>query len=146
MPRDTSRTMSEAQSELVRKTFAAAARAISGESPEDLHRLLDAGVEWLPINAALEGAPYRGHEGVRRWTDEMSRDWEAFEALPTEFRDLGGERLLALGTWRARGRSSGVELDSQPAAWLVQFRNQKIVRMQTFTDRAKALKAAGLSE
>ncbi len=138
--------MSEAQSELVRKMFAATARAISGKSPEDLYRLLDAGVEWLPINAALEGAPYRGHEGVQRWTDEMSRDWDAFEALPTEFHDLGGERLLALGTWRARGRSSGVELDSQPAAWLIQFRNQKIVRMQTFTDRAKALEAAGLSE
>ena len=137
--------MSEAQSELVRKMFAATARAISGESLEDLCRLLDPDVEWIPINAALEGTRYRGHEGVQRWTDEMNRDWEAFEALPREFRDLGGERLLALGTWSARGRSSGVELDNQPAAWLIQLRNQKIVRMQTFTDRVEALKAAGLS-
>ncbi len=138
--------MSEAQSELVRRMFAAAARALSGEPLEDLYRLLDPEVEWIPINAALEGSRYRGHEGVRRWIDDMNRDWNAFEALPQEFVDLGDERLLALGTWRARGRTSGVQLDSQPAAWLIQLRNRKTVRMETFTDRAEALEAAGLRE
>jgi ketosteroid isomerase-like protein len=76
----------------------------------------------------------------------MNRDWDFFEARPEDFRDLGDDRLLALGTWRARGRTSGVELTSQPAAWLLEVRDRRVVRMQTFTDRDKALEAAGLSE
>jgi hypothetical protein len=35
------------------------------------------------------------------------------------FIDLGDDRVLVLGTCQARGRGSGVELDSQQAAWLV---------------------------
>jgi ketosteroid isomerase-like protein len=37
-----------------------------------------------------------------------------------------------------------VELDSQKAAWLMQFRDGKIIRLQTFTDRERAFEAAGL--
>ena len=94
---------------------------------------------------SAEGTSYHGPEGVRQWIDEMTRDWADFEPLPEEFLDLGNDRLLARGTWRARGRTSGVQLDSQPAAWLIQLRNRKIVRMQTFTDHAAALEDAGLS-
>lgn len=140
--------MSQENVELVRGMFGAAAHALSGEPLGDLFRLLDPDIEWIPINAALEGTSYRGHDGVRRWIDEMNRDWDDFEALPNEFVDLGNDRLLAFGTWRARGRSSGIQLDAQPAAWLVRLRNGKVLRMQTFTDRADALEAAaaGLRE
>ncbi|MEK6327617.1 MAG: nuclear transport factor 2 family protein [Actinomycetota bacterium] len=138
--------MSEENVELVRQMFGAAGRAMNLGALDELYRLLDPDVEWIPINAALEGTRYRGHDGVRQWIEDMNRDWDFFEARTVEIRDLGDDRLLALGTWRARGRSSGVELDSQPAAWLLQLRGGKAVRMQTFTDRAKALEAAGLSE
>jgi ketosteroid isomerase-like protein len=138
--------MSRENVEIVRSMFAAAARGINLGEVDDLNGLLHAEIEWIPINAALEGTRYRGHDGVRQWIEDMKRDWDYFEARPKEFRDLGDDRLLALGTWRARGRSSGVELESQPAAWLVQLRNRKVVRMQTFTDRSQALEAAGLSE
>ena len=138
--------MSQENVELVRQMFGAAGRAINLGALDELYRFLASDVEWVPINAALEGTRYRGHDGVRQWIEDMNRDWDFFEARPVEVRDLGDERLLALGTWRARGRSSGLELDSQPAAWLLQLRGGKAVRMQTFTDRAKALEAAGLSE
>jgi ketosteroid isomerase-like protein len=138
--------MSQENVEVVRQIYEAAGRAINHGALDEFCRLLDPDVEWIPINAALEGVRYRGHDGVRQWIEDMNRDWDFFEARPVEVRDLGDERLLALGTWRARGRSSGLELDSQPAAWLLQLRDRKAVRMQTFTDRAKALEAAGLSE
>ena len=138
--------MSQENVELVRQMFGAAGRAMNLGALDELYRLLDPDVEWIPINAALEGTRYRGHDGVRQWFEDMNRDWDFFEARPVEIRDLGDDRLLALGTWKARGRSSGVELDSQPAAWLLQLRGGKAVRMQTFTDRAKALEAAGLRE
>ena len=50
---------------------------------------------------------------------------------------------LAIG---ARGRGSGVELENQAAAWLSEVKDGKVVRMQTYTDRAEALEAAGVSE
>jgi ketosteroid isomerase-like protein len=138
--------MSQENGEIVRQLFGAAGRAINLGALDELYRLLAPDVEWVPINATLEGTRYRGHDGVRHWIEDMNRDWDFFEARPEEVRDLGDDRCLALGTWRARGRSSGVELDSQPAAWLVQLQEGKAVRMQTFTDRAKAFEAAGLSE
>jgi hypothetical protein len=69
-----------------------------------------------------------------------------YEVTWEEVRDLGDDRVLALGTWHAQGRRSGVELGFQNAAWLVQFHNRKLIRLQTFTDRNKALETAGLSE
>jgi ketosteroid isomerase-like protein len=137
--------MSAENFELARLLFAAAGRAINQGEHDELDDMLDREVVWIPINAALEGASYRGHDGVRQWIEDMNHDWDFFEARPDDFRDLGEDRVLAFGTWRARGRGSGVELTSQPAAWLVDLRDGKVVRMQTFTDRGEALAAAGLT-
>jgi ketosteroid isomerase-like protein len=115
-----------------------------GDIPSFLD-LLDADVEWIPIMAALEGRTYRGREGVLRWLEEPARHLEYFEPQYEEYRDLG-DQVLILGRWRARGRASGVELENQPATWLYEIKGGKAVRMRTFTDRAEALEAAGLSE
>jgi ketosteroid isomerase-like protein len=105
---------------------------------------LDADVEWVPIMAALEGRVYRGHDGVKQWIDDLDEHWELFEVEAQEFRDLG-DRVLALGCWRARGRVSGIGLDNEPGTWLLHFNSRQVVRLQTYTDRAEALEAAGLS-
>jgi ketosteroid isomerase-like protein len=116
------------------------------------HRDVDAMVavwaedaEFRPIMSALDGQVYQGHDGLRAWLDAIFADWEVFEAYDDEFRDLG-DRVLSFGHWHARGRASGVVLDVDTAAWLVGVREGKIVSWQTFTDRAEALEAVGLSE
>lgn len=110
----------------------------------ELFQLIDPEIEWIPINAALEGTSYKGEDGIRAWMEEMKREWDYFETRPEEFHDLGDERVLILGTWTVRGRGSGVQLDSEEATWLFGFKAGKIERMQTFTDRKKALEAAGI--
>jgi ketosteroid isomerase-like protein len=107
--------------------------------------LLHPDVEWVPILAKLEGTVYQGRDAVSRWVAELHRDWAEFHPDPQEFRDLGGV-VLALGTWHARARTSGLSLDSQPGAWLARIRDRKIVRYETFTNRSDALEAAGLRE
>jgi ketosteroid isomerase-like protein len=114
------------------------------EGDSDFYDILDPEVEWIPITAVLEGTSYHGHDEVRQWIEDMKRDWEVFETVPEEFRDLGDDRVLILGTWRAIGRSSGVELSFQQAAWLTQYRDGKLIRLQTFTEREHAFEAAGL--
>jgi ketosteroid isomerase-like protein len=137
--------MSQENVEIAHQVSEAFNRAFA-DGTTDLYELLDPDVEWVPIKALLEGTTYRGHEGVRRWIEELRRDWAAFETRPEQFRDLGDHGVLALGTWRAQGRGGDVLLDVPQAAWLLQYRKGKIIRMQTFTERKKALEAAGLGE
>jgi ketosteroid isomerase-like protein len=61
-----------------------------------------------------------------------------------EFRDLGDDVLL-IGRLRARGRESGVEVDSA-TAWLFTFRGSKVWRARGYLDPREALEAAGLQE
>jgi ketosteroid isomerase-like protein len=129
--------------ETARRALAAFNRTFADGTP-DLYELLDPDVEWMPITAALEGTSYQGENGVRQWIEELRRDWEVFETRPEESHDLGGERVLVIGTWRARGRGSGVELDSPQAYWLMHLRGGKVTQLRTFTDMEQAFDAAGL--
>jgi ketosteroid isomerase-like protein len=137
--------MSQENVEIARRHFDAFNRAFS-EGASDFYEMLDPNVELLPMSALLEGTSYHGHDGVQEWFEEMKRDWTSFEVRPEQFRDLGDGRVLVLGSWRARGRGGEVLLDFPQAAWLVQYRKEKVVRLRTFTDRQEALEAAGLSE
>ena len=94
------------------------------------------------IVGGAEGNVYRGHEGFRNW---YADSFESFEELTnewSEFRDLG-DRVLAIGRVKARGRESGVELDS-PIAFVFTLRRGKLMKAEGFLSRAEALEAAGL--
>ena len=137
--------MSQENVEIARRAFEAFNRTFA-EGTDDVYALLDPDVEFIPIMAILEGITYKGHEGVRQWIEDVKRDWVDFEPRPEDFRDLGDDRVLVLGSWRARGRGGDQLLDIPQAAWLTQYRKGRLVRLQTFTERKKALEAAGLSE
>jgi ketosteroid isomerase-like protein len=137
--------MSQENVEIIRLAFEAFNRTFNEGTP-DYWELLDPEVEWVPMSALLDQTRYHGHDGVRQWMEEMKRDWTSYEVRPERHLDLGDDRVLTLGTWRARGRGSGLLLDFQQATWLHELRQGKVVRLQTFTERQKALEAAGLRE
>ena len=62
----------------------------------------------------------------------------------TDIRDLG-DRVIAIGHIRTRGRGSGVVTES-PIAMVSDTRNGKSVRVRSYLDPREALEAAGLSE
>jgi ketosteroid isomerase-like protein len=64
--------------------------------------------------------------------------------MPEEYRDLG-DRVLALGRLKTRGRASGVPSDS-PWGGIYDVRGGKISRIRTYLDHGEALRAARLSE
>jgi len=98
-------------------------------------------VEIVPFGAAMEGEAYRGHAGVRDWWEhEIDANWETFDPHAEDFEEVG-DRLVVIGHWIARGRTSGVDLN-MPATWVVDIKDGKIARWQTFTDRDDALRAA----
>ena len=96
------------------------------------------------IIGGAEANTYRGHDGVRQWMAESDAAFAELRSDVEEWRDLGDD-VLTIGRVYARGRESGVEIDS-PMAWLTTFRDGKIVRGRGYLDVQEALKAAGLSE
>jgi len=129
--------MSRGDFEVVR----AAWEAFSERGREGILEYVHPDIEVIPFGAAMEGRSYFGHAGVRDWwEDEIEPTWETFETHAEAFEDVGG-RLIVFGHWVACGRTSGVELHRQ-ATWVVDVRDGKIARWQTYTDREEALRAA----
>jgi ketosteroid isomerase-like protein len=87
---------------------------------------------------------YYGHDGYRRFW----RQWlDAFEDIrwdPEEMIDFGAKALV---TTRQSGHGSGSGVAvSQPVFQVFTFRGGLVIRQEDFSDRSKALEAAGLKE
>lgn len=98
-------------------------------------------VEFQPLRGVLEGTVYHGHEGVRRWLEEMGEDWDEYHLEMIDASEVGSGWVLVQGRVQARGRASGVELDAT-AAWLCQLRDGLIGRLRFYRDFEAALEAA----
>jgi ketosteroid isomerase-like protein len=101
--------------------------------------------EWHPfLGAREENEPFRGRDGVRAWFEATAG---AFDGLSTEVhkvRDLG-DRLVALGEIRYRGKDSGIDVTA-PLAWVLDFRGELVWRGQVYLRHEEALEEAGLAE
>jgi ketosteroid isomerase-like protein len=95
------------------------------------------------IIGGAEGKAYCGHEGIRTWFAETQESFQELGLELTEYRDLG-DRVLGFGRVHARGRESGVELDS-PTGWLFTLRDGRILRAEGYLDPGKAIEAAELN-
>jgi ketosteroid isomerase-like protein len=129
--------MSATDVEIIRRGIA----ALNSGDVDGMASTLDPDVELVPLRAVLDGTSYLGHEGLRRWMDDMVEDWTRFEIAVDEVRELTPGRLLVRATMRLRGRSSGVALDS-PGAWLCEMRGAKVSRIQFFADSESATAAS----
>jgi uncharacterized protein len=97
-------------------------------------------VEFQPLRAVLEGTVYHGHEGFRRWLEDMAEDWDEFRLEVIEVAEPGAGWVLVEGRVQARARASGVQLDTT-AAWLCQLRDGLIGRLRFYRDAEAALEA-----
>jgi ketosteroid isomerase-like protein len=127
------------------ETFRRCADALQRGDLDAALRDLDPAVEWhdaLPMLLGGETAVFRGHEGVRDLQHEL---WEAieYEVEFAEIRDLG-DRIVATGRLRTRGRGSGIETESSYGI-VCDWANGKATRIWTYVDADEALAAAGLS-
>jgi ketosteroid isomerase-like protein len=98
----------------------------------------------IAARSAVEG-PFVGHEGVRKFFADSATNFEVFQARYDDVRDLGEDRVLAIGTIHIRGRGAGVETDI-PVAGIATYRGGKLSRWEDFRERRAALKAVGLEE
>ena len=99
-------------------------------------------VEFTSLIAEAEGQTFRGHDGVRRWWQEVVLPLGGLHGEPEEIRDLGDTVLARVAaTYRPRG------VEVPQTIWIiVRYRDGMAIWWQFFRTQADALEAAGLSE
>ena len=94
---------------------------------------------WRPATMAnVEGGDFHGREGFARFVEQWRETWDVEVG---EIREVG-ERVIVLGQVHARGRGSGLELDS-PVAYVFEFRDGSLAGGSSYFDHDEALAAAG---
>jgi ketosteroid isomerase-like protein len=125
-------------------------RAIDAWNGEDLDAFLETwhrDCEWRPaFPRSLEGVGtiYRGREGIARAWRGVRAVWEEYLLHP-EDAQVVGDKLVVVGRVSARGRESGVKLDSGWSA-LATLRDGLAISAWDWLDRDEAFRAAGLRE
>ena len=104
----------------------------------------DPEVEFYSRFAEVEGGePYRGHDGMRSWWENLFATWSEISLEIEDVRDLG-----AVTVSRVRVRGHGIESDApwEQMNWHVaEWRQGKTIRWRAFMSESEALEAAGLS-
>jgi ketosteroid isomerase-like protein len=132
--------MSQENVEIVRRFL----EAYNSRDFEAINELIDPTFEFRSRFVGIESV-HRASEGFPSTYFEMLDEaYDRFEVALDEFIDAGAA-VLAAGHAQWRGKASGAEGETPvlPAFWL---RAKKVFRAETFTDRAEALEAVGLSE
>jgi len=132
--------MSRENVEIVRRFV----EAYNGRDFEGIIELMDPTFEFRSrfvgiesVHRASEGFPYT-------YFTMLDEAYDRFEVVLSEYIDAGAA-VLAAGHAEWRGKASGAQGETPvlPAFWL---RARRVFRAETFTDRAEALEAVGLSE
>jgi ketosteroid isomerase-like protein len=96
-------------------------------------------VEFTSLIAEAEGEVFHGHDGVRRWWEQVVIPLGGLHGEIEEVRDLGDTLLARVaGTYRP----SGVEVHQ--TVWnVVRFRDGKATGWEFFRTEEEAVEAAG---
>jgi ketosteroid isomerase-like protein len=134
-------TVSDQNTQVARRTF----EAICARDIETLLGLYQEDIEFEPLTGIeVEVGGYHGHAGVRRYFEEASQVWEEMLPHADDVRAVG-DHVLILGGCAVRGRGSGALADN-PMAWILTFRDGKVLRHRAYRTLEEALDAVGLSE
>jgi ketosteroid isomerase-like protein len=119
--------------------------AFNARDLEQMIGLSEPDIEFHSAFAAVGGAVYQGHAGLRKWHRDLQETWGAEIRLdPEAFFDLG-ENVLTFYVYHGRGQQSGAEV-AMPATSVVRRREDRMVFVKVYMDRDAALSELGVSE
>ena len=133
--------MSQENVELHRR----AVQAFNTRDVENFIPFCDQSIEAHSVFAAVGGAVYHGHDGLRRFFRDARDAWgDEIRIEPEAYFDLG-ESTLAFYVLHGHGRQSGAEV-TMPVAQEVRWRGGLGVYFKAYADREDALRDLCLSE
>jgi ketosteroid isomerase-like protein len=111
---------------------------------EGLVSLTEPGFEMKSLLVAIE-SDVRGYaEFPHAYFEQIDEAYDQFQSRPEDFIDAGVAVLVVTDIeWRGRRSGASGHTPIVAAFWL---RDGKVYREETFTERAEALEAVGLSE
>jgi len=110
--------------------------ALNRVDREEIRRLVDPGIVFVPMRAAVTGA-YIGHAGLEEFLLDNEDKYEYFLAEFEVLEQLPDGRVLSIGWIRVRGRG-GEEETRVKTAGVATFRNGKMLSWHDYGDEATA--------
>jgi ketosteroid isomerase-like protein len=132
--------MSEDHLEVVRRFV----DAFNRSDVESLTHLYDPDVELHEWPTAPGATVYRGIDAARSALDSWFEVWEWMRVEIVDLVDVGNDQVFVTLDQRAKGRGSEVEVEIRSYN-VYTFRDEKVIRIELFTEREPALEAAGLT-
>jgi ketosteroid isomerase-like protein len=99
--------------------------------------------EFVSTTSGVEGRTFQGASGFREWLTNMGEAWKSWVNELEQVTNIDKDRVLAITSFRSRGKASGVALEQRVAS-IVTVRGGKIVRTENYPSADEARKAAGL--
>ena len=99
-------------------------------------------IEFLSM-LAVDGQPYVGHDGIRRYFEDIGSAWEEWRVDVHSTGPAPDGRVIIQMTMHARGTGSGAPL-ADYAAHLWKLKDGKLLHNQPFRDREEANRARGV--
>jgi ketosteroid isomerase-like protein len=96
----------------------------------------DPDVEFASLLMYVEGAAYRGHDGVRRFFADQLEAWEIWDPRPERF-EAAGDVVLVTGRSELRGKGSGADV-SVEWGYVVRLRGGKVLWGRVHSDLGEA--------
>jgi ketosteroid isomerase-like protein len=140
--RDTARTMSQENVEIIRRAF----EAFNGGNRAAFLSFYDDDIVLHIAPPSIDAGSYYGAEEVER---QYTRMFAPFgETYRVEIEDLidAGDSVVVCSRPKGRGRRSGAAVEGPPGWGVFTMRAGRIIRIDHPADRAEALEAVGLSE
>jgi ketosteroid isomerase-like protein len=103
-------------------------------------------IEYKNVGGPSPGS-WAGRAGMAEGMRDFLSAWKDFRVNVDQYRELDDERVLALTSYSARGKKSGLDLGQmqKKAALLFQMRAGKVTRIVSYWDREDALADLGLA-
>ncbi len=137
--------MSQENVEIVRRLIGAARSGPADATSEVVVGLGDPKVEFRSRLTAVEGATYRGHDGVRSYFRDLNDTFAEWRNESDDIVEMDDDLVLAKSCFHGIGKDSGAEVEL-PTAVIVALSNGKVMHVHSRATRREALEAAGLSE
>jgi len=116
--------------------FKQAVDALNRVDREEIVRLVDPEIAFVPMRAAVTGA-YIGHAGMEEFLADNDDKYELFHADFDVLEALPDGRLLSIGTITVRGRG-GEEETVVKTAGIATFRNGRMLSWHDYGDESIA--------
>ena len=103
-------------------------------------------IEYVNVGGPLSGS-WTGLAEMAEGMRDVLSAWEDFRVTADQYRELDGERVLALSQNSGRGKTSGLDLGQTrtKAALLFHVRGGKVTRIVSYWDRENAFADLGLA-